>query len=122
MNRSIMTIAALMLTTGLTAPAIAAEPPAPAKAAECKEGEKPGQQKVVEGKSELSPGSAAEASPPVDKTAALATKPDEAKTPTEVTKDIAANPKTTENGSKVAATGEAKPKENWFGCPPTKKE
>jgi hypothetical protein len=35
-------------------------------------------------------------------------------------KEIVENTKTAPDGSKVAATGPAKPVENWFGCPPEK--
>lgn len=45
---------------------------------------------------------------------------DTEKDPKEVNKEIVENTKTAPDGAKVAETGQAKPVENWFGCPPEK--
>lgn len=42
----------------------------------------------------------------------------EAETPDKVVDEIVENAKEAEDGTMVAATGPAKPVENWFGCPP----
>lgn len=45
---------------------------------------------------------------------------DSKSSPAAINQQIVENAKQTDDGKKVAATGEAKPTENWFGCPPEK--
>lgn len=140
MHKQTLAVAALITALGIH-PALGAENQKPTAApssesqsggnppGECEAVEKPGQQKMADGKVGATTGPDEKSAREINKeiVAGKVEKMDssspggaDAKSAKEINKEIVADTKTTETGEKVAATGPAKPVENWFGCPPKK--
>lgn len=105
---------------------------------ECKAVDKPGQQEIVDGKKDLETAAlSSEKKTPheinkeiiAEMTRGKSGTQDDAKkaaseqkSAAEINKEIVANTKETPSGAEVAKVGDAKPTENWFGCPPEKQK
>lgn len=122
MSTRTLTLTSALLTLALAAPALAAEtgqnPKGECESREKAQMEQSASDKIKQGTDSASAtkaGKDAMSGGQGDRNTADAGTKKDAK---EANEEIVENSKKSADGSEVAATGPAKPEENWFGCPP----